>query len=150
MSLIKALGDARSVFIDTAPIIYYIEAHPTYGALVKSVVDLLSGGKLVAFSSVITLTEVLPKPIEAKNRGLAAQFAEFLRYGTNLTLIEISENIAERAGIIRGRNPSIKALDAIQIAAAMDVEADVFLTNDKRLGRIREVKVLVLDKFVRS
>jgi predicted nucleic acid-binding protein len=147
VSLLKELAAVRSIFIDTAPIIYYIEAHPKYGVLAKSVVDLFRGGKLSAFSSVITLTEVLAKPIEAKDKALATEFAEFLKYGKNLTLIEISEGIAERAGILRGRNPSLKALDAIQIASAIDVGADAFLTNDGRLAKIKEIKVLILNDF---
>lgn len=35
MTLYAELAQIRSVFIDTAPIIYYIEAHPRYGPLVS-------------------------------------------------------------------------------------------------------------------
>ena len=35
MSLAEELARIPSVFIDTAPIIYYIEAHPQYGPLVS-------------------------------------------------------------------------------------------------------------------
>jgi hypothetical protein len=65
---------------------------------------------LSAFSSVITLTEVLSKPFEARDEKLASKFANFLKHGKNLSLIEISTSIAERAGILRGRYPDIKAL----------------------------------------
>ena len=36
MALTELLENAGSVFIDTAPIIYFIEAHPIYGSLVSS------------------------------------------------------------------------------------------------------------------
>ena len=39
-------------------------------------------------------------------------------------------------------------LDAIQIAAANKVEADVFITNDVRLRKIKEIKVLVLKDYL--
>jgi predicted nucleic acid-binding protein len=39
-------------------------------------------------------------------------------------------------------------VDSIQIAAAIAIEADAFLTNDDRLKRIKEVKVLVLEDYL--
>jgi predicted nucleic acid-binding protein len=115
MSLSDDLAQIDTVFIDTPPIIYYIEAHPQFGPLAREIVNAFQSGKIVAFSSVITLTEVLPKPIEIKDERLARKFTEFLRYGKNLSLVEVSTDIAERAGRLRGRYPDIKALDAIQI-----------------------------------
>src|SRR3990167_1811219 len=119
MTLSDELDQINTIFIDTAPIIYYIEAHSRFGALAKEVVNSFQSGKLSAFSSVITLTEVLSKPIEAGDEKLARKFAEFLKHGRNLSLIEISADIAERAGILRGHYPSLKTIDAIQISAAI-------------------------------
>ena len=138
----------NTVFIDTAPIIYYIEAHPQFGPLVREVVNIFQSGKITAFSSVMTLTEVLPKPIEAGNELLARQFAEFLTCGKNLNLLEISAGIAEKAGRLRGQYPSLKAIDAIQISAAMSAGADAFVTNDVKLKQIKEMEVLVLKDYL--
>ena len=117
MNLSADLDQINTIFIDTAPIIYFIEAHPEFGPLTKIVVSAFQSGSLSAFSSVITLTEVLPKPVEANDETLTKKFAEFLKHGKNLTLIEISVSIAERAGKLRGRYTDLKALDAIQIAS---------------------------------
>jgi hypothetical protein len=43
----------------------------------------------------------LPKPIEQGDEKLARKFAEFLKHGKNLTMIEISEGIAEAAANCR-------------------------------------------------
>jgi len=37
MILSEALGQIRTIFLDTAPIIYFIEAHVQFGPLVKQV-----------------------------------------------------------------------------------------------------------------
>ncbi len=148
MSLSDELDQINTIFIDTAPIIYYIEAHSQFGPLAKEVVDSFQSGKLSAFSSVITLTEVLPKPIEAKDEKLARKFAEFLKHGKNLSLIEISASIAERGGRLRGQYPNLRTIDAIQISVAIDVGADAFLTNDEKLKQIKEIKVLVLKDYL--
>src|SRR3990170_3762731 len=139
MNLSEELNRLNTLFIDTAPIIYYIEAHPKFGPLAKEVVSAFQSGNLNAYSSVITLAEVLPKPIERGDEKLARKFAEFLKHGRNLTMIEISEGTAETAGKLRGRYPFLKTVDAIQLAAALDVGAGAFLTNDTKLQQFNEL-----------
>jgi predicted nucleic acid-binding protein len=141
MTLFDELGQINTIFIDTAPIIYYIEAHSQFGPLAKEVVNSFQSGKLSAFSSVITLTEVLSKPLEIGDEKLARKFADFLKHGKNLSLIEISTSIAERAGRLRGQYSDLRTVDAIQISTAIDAGADVFLTNDKKLKQIKEIKL---------
>ncbi|MBM4307453.1 MAG: PIN domain-containing protein [Deltaproteobacteria bacterium] len=148
MTLAEELAQVNSVFIDTAPIIYYIEAHPQFGPLMKEVVSAFQSGILSAYSSVITLTEVLPKPVGRGDEKLARKFAEFLKYGRNLTLLEISEGIAEGAGKLRGRYPFLKTIDAIQLAAALDVGAGAFLTNDLKLQQFNELAVLIVKDYL--
>jgi len=148
VTLSEELAQINSIFIDTAPIIYYIEAHKQFGPLAKKVVEAFQSGAVDAFSSVITLAEVLPKPVQVGQEGLARKFAEFLKAGRNLSLIEISATIAEKAGRLRGHYPSLRALDAIQISVALDVGVDVFLTNDKKLKQIQELRVLVLSDYL--
>jgi predicted nucleic acid-binding protein len=148
MTLVDELDKIDSLFIDTAPIIYYIEAHPQFGPLVKEIVTSFQSGTIKAFSSVITLVEVLPKPIEAGNEKLAQEFSEFLKAGKNITLLEISTDIAESAGRLRGRYTFLRAMDAIQIAAGLEAKADAFITNDSKLRRIEELKVIILRDYV--
>jgi predicted nucleic acid-binding protein len=126
----------------------YIEAHPQFGPLVKEVVNAFQSKNLSAYSSVITLAEVLPKPTKSGDERLTRKFAEFLKHGRNLIMIEISERIAVAAGKLRGRYPFLKTVDAIQLAAALDLGAEAFLTNDERLGKFKELKVLVLKDYI--
>jgi predicted nucleic acid-binding protein len=148
MTLSDELARIRSVFIDTAPIIYYIEAHPQYGPLVTEIVTAFQSGMLNAVSSVITLVEVLPKPIEAGNETLAKQFSEFLTAGKNISMMEITSGIAESAGHLRGRYPFLRTMDAVQIAACLEAKADAFITNDAKLERVAEIKVIMLKEYL--
>ena len=137
MDLAQYLKSISSLFLDTAPIIYYIEAHPQYGPLVSEVVREFQSGRLAAYSSVVTLVEVLPKPIAMGNESLSDDFSN-----------EISSDIARRAGKLRGRYGFLKSMDAIQIAASMEVNADAFLTNDVQLKKVTEISALVLKDFL--
>ena len=148
MTLSEELIRVNSIFVDTAPIIYYIEAHPQFGPLTKEVVSAFQSGGLNAYCSFITLAEVLPKPVEKGDEKLVRKFAEFLKHGRNLTMIEISEGTAEAAGRLRGRYSFLKTVDAIQLATALDLGAEAFLTNDGRLGKFKELKVLVLKDYL--
>jgi predicted nucleic acid-binding protein len=148
MTLDEKLAHLRVIFVDTAPVIYYIEAHSLFGPLAKQVVEAFQSGRLRAFSSVITLIEVLPKPIETGNTGLAEQFTVFLRHGKNIDLAEISADIAESAGKLRGKYPALRAMDAIQLAVALDVSADAFITNDRRLKPVTEIDIVVLKDYL--
>jgi predicted nucleic acid-binding protein len=148
MNLSDELDHLKSAFIDTAPIIYYIEAHPQFGPLAKEIVDSFRSGKLSALSSVITLVEVLPKPVESGNDELARKFSKFLKSGKNIKLLDISVEIAELAGNLRGRYPFLKAMDAIQIAASINAGAEAFVTNDVKLRNIRELKLIILKDYL--
>jgi predicted nucleic acid-binding protein len=72
------LSRLNTIFLDTAPIIYYIEAHPLFGPLSKNVIDRLQRNTLKGFTSVITLTEVLVKPVESNRDDLIDKFIDFL------------------------------------------------------------------------
>ncbi len=148
LNILDELDKINSIFIDTAPIIYFMEAHPQFGFIMKQVIECFQNKKIAASTSVLTLAEVLPKPIELGNEILAKKFSKFLKYGKNFHLIEINENIAESAGSLRGRYTDLKTIDALQIASAVDIGADALLTNDKQLKQINEIKVLILSDYL--
>lgn len=82
--------------------------------------------------------------------ALTQKFVQFIKHAKHLILIEISEGIAETAGNLRGRYSFLKTIDALQVAAALDVEADAFLTNDAKLRQIKELRVILLrDYFIK-
>jgi predicted nucleic acid-binding protein len=148
MTLTEELTQAHSIFIDTAPIIYYIEGHQRYGPIVREVVRSFHTGALYAYSSVLTLTEVLPKPIEADDENMARKFAEFLEYGKNFSLVEISTDIAKRAGRLRGKYLRLRTVDAVQVSTALDVGADLFVTHDTNLRQVKEIKAVILEDYL--
>ena len=148
MSLADDFIHIHSVFLDTAPIIYFIEAHSQYGPLVADIVTAFQSGRLIAFSSVITMVEVLPKPIEAGNEALANQFSDFLSGGKNITMLEITSDIAQVAGRLRGRYPFLRSMDAIQIAASLEAKAEAFITNDLKLKNISEIRIILLEEYL--
>jgi len=146
--LSEKIAKHDSIFIDTAPFIYFIEAHNQFGPLTREIFASINALKIKGITSVLTLTELLPKPVSIGNNELAGIFSEYLRRGNNLELIAISADIAEEAGILRGKHQFLRTIDALQIAAAIHAKADIFLTNDKGLKKINEIDIIILSDYL--
>lgn len=148
MDLIAKTGSASRIFIDTAPVIYYIEADPKFGDCIKKAIDSFQQGNVKIVTSVITLLEVLPKPIEKGREDLAEKFAEFIKHGKNVLLIHIDPDIAEKAGKLKGQYTFLKSMDAIQIGTALETGCELFITNDTELTKIKEIEIIVLKDYI--
>jgi predicted nucleic acid-binding protein len=145
MALREDIAEIHSIFIDTAPFIYFVEGHSELGQRVKAIFDYFHLNELQIYSSVITLTEVVSKPVQVGNKGLVEQFVRLLKNRKNFCLLEISREIAIKAGELRGCYPFLKSMDALQIAAAMEKKVDIFFTNDLRLKQIKDINIWTME-----
>jgi predicted nucleic acid-binding protein len=95
---------------------------------------------------VVTLTEVLTLPKRMGNVALETEYRDLLLYGRHFMLVPITSIVAERAAALRARY-NLRAPDALQVAAALNVGCQAFLTNDMTLKRVIELRVLILDEL---
>lgn len=72
MGQLTALVEGRTVAFDTAPLIYYIEEHPDYLAVVDELFESLDQSASKGLTSVLTLHEVLVKPLREGHQDLAS------------------------------------------------------------------------------
>lgn len=149
MKLDEALRGIVKMALDTPPIIYFIEAHEQYDALVTTIFQRINNGQIVGVTSVITVTEVLAKPLEQGNGMLAHAYWDLLTNSANMQLVVIDPETARMAAELRARY-NLRTPDALQIAAAIRAGCDAFLTNDSRLKKVSELKVLVLKELEAS
>jgi predicted nucleic acid-binding protein len=136
----------QTIFVDTAPLIYYIEEHPRYLKFLQHLFAAEDYGYLF-ISSVITLMEVLVLPLRYKQNELARRYETILTDSRAIKLVYIDDEIAKVSARLRAEY-SLKTPDAIQLAVAIVYSADTFLTNDKHLKTVKEVNVLTLDEIV--
>lgn len=140
-------GEIKSIFMDTAPIIYYIEGNNQF-CQIKNIINQIQKNNITIFSSVITITEVLVKPVSLGNMNVVNSFLTFLKNPDNIIILSVNDRIAEQAGYLRGKYPSLKTLDTIQISSAIEARTDIFLTNDLRLKQVKEIEVFTLKDMV--
>jgi len=99
--------------------IYAFEEHSAYLPLVKPFFRKWKGGKIMTVTSTITLRNAWSTPFRAKAMGLAARYKTLFRDFPHLSVIPVTEEIAERAAWLRAsRSTRSKPPIAIQLATA--------------------------------
>lgn len=146
MEWIEAL-QGQLIALDTAPLIYFIEEHPTYLPILDPFFENFDKGSIRVVTSVITLSEVLVKPLRDGDTQLAQQYRDILLNVEGLTTVEVSVDIAEKVAQLRSQY-SLRTPDAIQIATALQSGATALLTNDVRWPVLPNLQILVLDKLI--
>ncbi len=136
LRILHELKGIKAITIDTSPFIYYIEAHKSYINILTSIFEAVSKGELTAFTSLITLIEVLTKPIESKDKNLQVRYEELLTNSQNVILCDIDKAIAVESARLRAHY-KIKTPDAIQLATGFLNGAGAFITNDSSLKRLK-------------
>jgi predicted nucleic acid-binding protein len=145
-SLETALTGVTQLGLDTAPIIYFVEANPKYDAVVTEIFKRIDQGSLAGITSVITLTEVLTQPVRHQAVDLQRQYRVLLMNSNNFTLVSIDSTMAEQAANLRARY-NIRTPDALQIAASLITGCQAFVTNDRQLQRVTELSIIILDEL---
>src|ERR1700679_1556502 len=127
MEWIKKLH-GKVVGLDSAPLIYFVEEHPTYLPLLDPFFASVDKGEIEVVTSALTLTEVLVHPIRRANLFLAQQYSNILLKSAHVKTIAVSHEIAVEAAELRAAE-RLRTPDAIQIATARNAKARAFLAN---------------------
>lgn len=141
------LAGVNRLALDTAPLIYLIELHPTFRKPVADVLHHASAAGIVLVTSALTVTEVLVHPLRLGRADLADQYRAILLGDSALRLVHLDAEVAIRAAELRARY-NLRTPDAVQVASALVAGADAFLTNDGDLSRVAEIRVVQLRELV--
>ena len=133
--------------MDSAPFIYLWERHPRYIQLCEALFLYLTKSEVQGITSVVTLIEACVYPQRQGRSDLVRAYERALLNSRQVRLLPIDISLAHRAISLRAQY-GIHVPDALQVAAALESGATLFVTNDRRLSRIQEIQVLVLDEYV--
>ena len=137
----------KCVFVDTSPIIYYLENNALYVDLIKKFFTKCLQENIQIVTSAITVEEYLVFPYSSGKMEFADNFKRFIDY-MGIKVVNIDSNIAEQAAKIRGQYKNFKAMDALQIATAIVSGCDMFFTNDKQLRQEKELSCMTMDDLL--
>ena len=123
----------KTVGLDTAPLIYYIEDHPTYAELLAPFFEAVRSGDIRIFTSTVTLLEVLVHPLKHGDERLAHEYNDILLSSPHIFTVPVTPVTAQTAAELRAAG-KLKTPDAIHLATAINHGADAFLTGDRDFG----------------
>ncbi len=124
------------IYLDASPVIYAIEHVDFYAPAVDK---RLSTPDTILVASDLTRLECRVKPMQDNNSDLLADYDLFFEKVVSHA-VALSKEVIDRATEIRARF-GFKAPDAIHLAAALESECDVFLTNDRGQERFIDIAV---------
>lgn len=145
MALIDDLGSGR-IGIDTAIFIYFIEENPRFLEVVAPVFIAADAGKLELVVSALTLLEVLIVPYRAGNMALAQRYETMLTRSRGVRMVDLTRAHFRLAAQLRA-GTNVATADAIQLAVSLSAGCTAFLTNDRRLPVVPDLKVIQLASY---
>ena len=78
MTIEESLRGVTRLFLDSAPVIYAVEAHPRYSPMMRDILDRIEAGSIVGFTSPITLAECLVRPLRLGQTELLQDYIDLI------------------------------------------------------------------------
>lgn len=141
------IKEGSRIFVDTAPIIYFIESNPIYTHIMDDIFSKTAEGSIQIITSTITFIEVLTKPYMMGQMDIVKSYKDFFYNSFNFSVIDISSDIALLTAKIRA-SFGFKLPDAVQLAVFEYTGCDMFITNDNQLKKYDKNKVFVLSNII--
>ena len=132
------------IFLDTNPLIYLIEDMTPFAEKVYQFIYSEGTAGSQFYTSTITDTEFLVHPYKCENLEIIGLYWNFLKT-LNVLKCHIDEKIAVTVAKIRAKYSGIKTPDSLQLASAIESGCSLFLTNDKQLRQVEEIKIQLVD-----
>jgi predicted nucleic acid-binding protein len=104
-------------------------------------------GNITATVSNIAFTECLVQPYKDRDIELEQKTIQLLQHTVGLSLVPVSDTIAKRAARLRA-DYNLRTPDALHMATAIESGCEAFLTNDLKLARITEIRIIILSSII--
>jgi len=132
------------LFLDACTIIYLIESQEILGQKTRLFVEqYLQNNNHLAISR-LSLLECRILPLKTKDFNLLECYNKFFRL-PSLQIVELTPDVINLATDLRvAYSNALRTPDALQLACALSANASTFLTGDKKLSVIQEIKIALI------
>lgn len=127
----------EKVYLDTSVYIFLFKNHQVYGEKVEKLFFDLADNSVQVMASYLLLTELLVLPLKEGLRDLASVYTQLELKIPNFEWVKFDKSVAIESARLRAQY-NVATPDAIHLATAILVGADVLITNDKRLIKLEE------------
>lgn len=123
----------RAIFLDANVLIYYFEAHPTFGPPARHLMHQALARGFELCTSALVVAEVLTGARMTNNAELEATYQRFFE---SPVIRVLPFGMAAVASFVEVRLlPRVKAPDAVHLACAASYGVEVFVTHDRASTR---------------
>ena len=142
MEIRRALHGKRAYF-DSNIFIYLIEGFDKFEQELLQIRDSIAFAESEIVTSELTLCEVLVAPFRRNNPTLVARYRQFIEVSGAFQVQATGRETYVRASLYRAQS-GMKTADAIHMATAVEMNCDVFVTNDGRIKAPNNIQILSL------
>jgi predicted nucleic acid-binding protein len=133
-SLLTAIAEGDRVLLDTTVLAAYLDAtDATHPAARHILDDLVATGRNLAVVSMVTVMEILVRPMRTTPPGHHTVLA-FLRTHPNLTCVPVDLQVAQEAAHLRA-DKKLAPPDALIVGTALATQVRHLVTNDHNWSR---------------
>jgi predicted nucleic acid-binding protein len=144
------LGQYSIIGLDTSVFIYHLGENQSYLALTRELFSEIEAGSRKGITSTITLMEIIDHPLSIGRQDIARKYEALLVNFPNLEIVDLGRDVIRKAAQLRAAY-RVCSPDALQVSACLVHEAQVFISNDRRLERLRdELDVMILDDYLET
>ena len=131
------------VYLDTNVFVYALEGFERFEAFFGELFKEIQDGRIKAVTSELTLAEVLVKPLADGKTEVCTAYAAAVQDSEGLEVVPVTRDVLVEAAGIRAKTGA-RLPDAIHIATAMASGCQSFLTNDRSIREIPDMRVVFL------
>lgn len=132
------LPDGALLLLDSAPIIYVLEAHPKLASRFEPLFTAHAAGRLRFAVTTVAIVEVLTGPLQAGDAELARRYRAALE---SWQCVELNFDIAGEAARLRA-SLRLGLADAVQAASALAINAAALVTHDRDFSRVQSLRII--------
>ncbi len=122
------IARGATIYLDTNALIYITEGAPRFKATIAQFLCEALDAKARLVTSELAITEVLVAPVRDENQNLIDAYSQL--FEAFVEALPIARSILVRAAQLRAKTTRLRTPDAIHLATAEHVTADIFVTGD--------------------
>jgi len=137
----------KRIALDSMVFIYYFEDNKLYADDCELIFDHMNRNKNVGTTSILTYLEIINLPIKNGHDLLVSEYENLIRNFPNLFTQNLNFEILNETSRLINQF-GVHTIDAIQVATGKYFGANLFITNDKSLNKVRaEIDIVCLDEL---
>lgn len=132
-SLGRVVPEGATLLLDTSVLIAYFGTERTTPVAAAVIDGFVRSGRNPAVVSVVSITELVVRPLRAANPTFADSLVQFLMHFPNLKLGAVDLTVAREAGLLRA-TLGLAPPDALILATGLVARCGHVISNDRRWG----------------